>query len=103
MASPQAPSLCNGGEMFSALLNADDSKVYEAGQTNGVDPIKGLEAIGQFGKFDFQRDKENNLFFDEYPKASNYAAASHEGGRVFLAGDQDYRRAVCAVEFFKCR
>lgn len=68
------------GQEFFAPADADWQAVFEAGKANGLNPVGILRTIGQFGKFDFQRDKIDNLFYEKYVHASNF------GVGVFMRG-----------------
>ncbi len=57
--------------------------MYDAGKANRLDPIAAQRAIGHFGTVDFQRDKVNNLFIEEYKHASNYAVGVYMRGAGF--------------------
>lgn len=64
---------------------ANFQEVYAAGQQLAPnhfweDVVPAYEALHHFGTYDFQRDKDTNIFFDEYVPAANYAIG------VYMAG-----------------
>jgi len=70
-------------QKFLAPPQTDWSAVYEAGKANGLDPIAAWRALGYFGAFDFQRQKDKNLFISKYTDASNYAVGVYMRGAGF--------------------
>ena len=64
---------------------ANFQEVFDTGKSIANWPLmdqrdKAKAALGQFGTYDFQRDKATNTFFDEYVPAANYAIG------VYMAG-----------------
>ena len=73
------PTSANG--MLMAPPKADFREVYAAGASSKpYDVLAMYEALGHFGTFDFQRDRESNSFYDKYIHAANYAVG------VYMAG-----------------
>lgn len=73
----------SNGTNFDAPPQANWAAVYAAGQTGGMNPFAGYDAIAHYGTFDFQRDANLNLFMSDYTNASNYAVGVYMNGAGF--------------------
>jgi hypothetical protein len=71
--SDAVPHLAPDGQTFFPAPDAEFHKVYEAGKANGLEPIAASQAIGQFGRFDFQRQESEKRFIRKYTNAPNFA------------------------------
>lgn len=48
-----------------------------------MNPLAALRAIGQFGTFDFQRNKSEGVYYKLYVNASNFAVGVYMRGAGF--------------------
>jgi hypothetical protein len=76
------------GQTFWAPPNANFSQVTQSGQSNGLNPFAGNQAIGQFGTYDYQRS--GNQFITAYTDASNYAVGAYAKGAGLSMGELDF-------------
>lgn len=83
MPADAVPHLAPDGETFFAPPGADFRKIYEAGKASSLSPDAALRAIGEVGKFDFQRRENQKLFIKNYTDASNFAVGVYMRGAGF--------------------
>ena len=82
--TPSDACTCSsGGKNFSAPPGTNYNDVYRAGQNGGYDPIAANEAIGHFGKYDFQRNYTDYAFIGAYTDASNFSVGVYMRGAGF--------------------
>lgn len=73
----------NYSQPFLAPPTANFSAEYAAGKAGGINPFAAQNAIGQFGKYDFQRDTSSGLFVRPYTDASNFGVGVYMSGAGF--------------------
>jgi RHS repeat-associated protein len=68
------------GAKFSAPAGTNFQDIEAAGVAGGPSPSAVKAAVGHFGTFDLQRNKENNTFTGAYTNASNFAVGVYMHG-----------------------
>lgn len=83
---PPNAQKCSAILQFNAPPGFDLNQVAAAGQTGGYSPSAALNAVGQYGTFDFQRSRDsagNTTFYSGYTAASNVAVGAYLYGAGF--------------------